>query len=114
MSSTRSTAAMASLPQISVCSGLATGASARTVGERRSEEHTSELQSLTNLVCRLLLEKKKELHRTDQVHRPNAAARDVILSQKQLASDQANLKEKVDLADTCKIIQFALHLRVEP
>src|SRR5262249_59176555 len=26
---------------------------------RRSEEHTSELQSLTNLVCRLLLEKKK-------------------------------------------------------
>src|SRR5258706_12203913 len=27
--------------------------------EGRSEEHTSELQSLTNLVCRLLLEKKK-------------------------------------------------------
>src|SRR5438046_5617203 len=27
----------------------------------RSEEHTSELQSLTNLVCRLLLEKKKKL-----------------------------------------------------
>src|SRR5438093_2073010 len=29
------------------------------VGSLRSEEHTSELQSLTNLVCRLLLEKKK-------------------------------------------------------
>src|SRR5262249_62152217 len=28
-------------------------------GPARSEEHTSELQSLTNLVCRLLLEKKK-------------------------------------------------------
>src|SRR5258706_9346667 len=28
-------------------------------GFLRSEEHTSELQSLTNLVCRLLLEKKK-------------------------------------------------------
>src|SRR5438093_5466329 len=27
--------------------------------QERSEEHTSELQSLTNLVCRLLLEKKK-------------------------------------------------------
>src|SRR5438046_9842382 len=27
--------------------------------EERSEEHTSELQSLTNLVCRLPLEKKK-------------------------------------------------------
>src|SRR5690606_42123236 len=28
--------------------------------QRRSEEHTSELQSRENLVCRLLLEKKKE------------------------------------------------------
>src|ERR1019366_4357912 len=36
---------------------------ARPAGEfdaERSEEHTSELQSLTNLVCRLLLEKKKK------------------------------------------------------
>src|SRR5438093_2114851 len=31
----------------------------------RSEEHTSELQSLTNLVCRLLLEKKKKHFKTD-------------------------------------------------
>src|SRR5215213_11349295 len=30
----------------------------------RSEEHTSELQSLTNLVCRLLLEKKKKNKKT--------------------------------------------------
>src|SRR5260370_12707406 len=36
---------------------LALGAS--TVAEQRSEEHTSELQSHLNLVCRLLLEKKK-------------------------------------------------------
>src|SRR5437016_11453570 len=32
-----------------------------TTGLFRSEEHTSELQSLTNLVCRLLLEKKKDV-----------------------------------------------------
>src|SRR5258706_9314846 len=32
----------------------------RRLRGRRSEEHTSELQSLTNLVCRLLLEKKKK------------------------------------------------------
>src|SRR5256885_6034717 len=32
----------------------------RAAGARRSEEHTSELQSPCNLVCRLLLEKKKE------------------------------------------------------
>src|SRR2546430_12431578 len=30
--------------------------------ERRSEEHTSELQSQSNLVCRLLLEKKNNTH----------------------------------------------------
>src|SRR2546430_17651436 len=30
----------------------------------RSEEHTSELQSQSNLVCRLLLEKKKKLNST--------------------------------------------------
>src|SRR2546427_4947270 len=32
----------------------------KAVGEARSEEHTSELQSQSNLVCRLLLEKKKK------------------------------------------------------
>src|SRR2546425_7435763 len=32
---------------------------------RRSEEHTSELQSLAYLVCRLLLEKKKKHHLQD-------------------------------------------------
>src|SRR5688572_32045860 len=32
------------------------------VGGARSEEHTSELQSQSNLVCRLLLEKKKKAH----------------------------------------------------
>src|SRR5205807_10400110 len=32
------------------------------INSRRSEEHTSELQSPCNLVCRLLLEKKKKKH----------------------------------------------------
>src|SRR2546427_6212054 len=32
----------------------------------RSEEHTSELQSQSNLVCRLLLEKKKKNAKTDE------------------------------------------------
>src|SRR2546430_6463059 len=45
-------------------------------GERaracRSEEHTSELQSQSNLVCRLLLEKKKEaLNYTEHAHQLN-------------------------------------------
>src|SRR5438045_7727495 len=33
----------------------------RALVEQRSEEHTSELQSLRHLVCRLLLEKKKKI-----------------------------------------------------
>src|SRR5438132_6929595 len=35
---------------------------ARRVRRNRSEEHTSELQSHSDLVCRLLLEKKKKKH----------------------------------------------------
>src|SRR2546426_3553168 len=34
-----------------------------TGSNARSEEHTSELQSPCNLVCRLLLEKKKKIHK---------------------------------------------------
>src|SRR2546427_2279644 len=42
----------------------------------RSEEHTSELQSQSNLVCRLLLEKKKKNRKSDRIQacscpRPN-------------------------------------------
>src|SRR5262249_62091498 len=44
------------------CRGLGDGPGKRL----RSEEHTSELQSLTNLVCRLLLEKKKKPNRNRQ------------------------------------------------
>src|SRR5438270_10461034 len=35
----------------------------------RSEEHTSELQSQSNLVCRLLLEKKKKEKFIHQIHK---------------------------------------------
>src|SRR5688572_31383621 len=35
-----------------------------TIQRERSEEHTSELQSQSNLVCRLLLDKKKHLGNT--------------------------------------------------
>src|SRR5256885_13224355 len=44
-----------------ICTRLNTGSVARATGLfQRSEEHTSELQSPCNLVCRLLLEKKKK------------------------------------------------------
>src|SRR5256885_13002596 len=50
------------------------------IGERldihshRSEEHTSELQSPCNLVCRLLLEKKKITETPDYIHNAHTIA----------------------------------------
>src|SRR5256886_5548543 len=47
-------------PSRTTCAAPATG---------RSEEHTSELQSQSNLVCRLLLEKKKRNQHSRHAHR---------------------------------------------
>src|SRR5690349_22982601 len=49
------------------------GALAQIFG--RSEEHTSELQSRRDLVCRLLLEKKKHTHTTTVAFRPPSDCR---------------------------------------
>src|SRR2546425_2077012 len=58
----RSILALARLKQRGTCRALIdTGClTQRYGGKIRSEEHTSELQSLAYLVCRLLLEKKKK------------------------------------------------------
>src|SRR5689334_15849149 len=42
---------------------------------RRSEEHTSELQSQFHLVCRLLLEKKKIFKHSNTVDKPSVSSR---------------------------------------
>src|SRR5438067_9937684 len=61
--------------------GLPVGPASRRSGQTRSEEHTSELQSRFDLVCRLLLEKKKitkqPLHhrKHHSLTRPHYAAR---------------------------------------
>src|SRR2546430_9418714 len=47
----------------------------RDFGQTRSEEHTSELQSQSNLVCRLLLEKKKKYEKTAPKHTRTHCAR---------------------------------------
>src|SRR5438477_2007008 len=51
------------------------------LGDRRSEEHTSELQSHVNLVCRLLLEKKKKKKNRKKNKKKNIIrkSREVIL-----------------------------------
>src|SRR5256885_8561092 len=53
---------------------LAQTTTLRVTGESRSEEHTSELQSPCNLVCRLLLEKKKIISNTLRGHVVNDCA----------------------------------------
>src|SRR5256885_11635798 len=50
----------------------------------RSEEHTSELQSPCNLVCRLLLEKKKNDARTASSSDKSALSSTMVLSQHSL------------------------------
>src|SRR5438034_6603364 len=45
------------------CPGCVSESGARSKPDMRSEEHTSELQSHSDLVCRLLLEKKKKKKR---------------------------------------------------
>src|SRR5205823_11304079 len=54
---------------------------------RRSEEHTSELQSLAYLVCRLLLEKKKKkkLYVTHPGSNPYAVSYDPLTSARSLS-----------------------------
>src|SRR2546425_9026166 len=70
-SSTRMPTARASPPRVITLRvwpiALRTASDARIESgiEVRSEEHTSELQSLAYLVCRLLLEKKKNNHQPD-------------------------------------------------
>src|SRR5262249_62132355 len=57
-------------PNLSMTHSLSAATSSDESFSPRSEEHTSELQSLTNLVCRLLLEKKKNIlqHRPTYTH----------------------------------------------
>src|SRR2546427_10123683 len=50
----------------------ATTATLAAITPLRSEEHTSELQSQSNLVCRLLLEKKKRQNRIAHLRAPQA------------------------------------------
>src|SRR5258706_2153070 len=59
---------------IAGCAGADAAALQTVLAGQRSEEHTSELQSLTNLVCRLLLEKKK-IQQYSRLSRPQCASR---------------------------------------
>src|SRR5947207_6154322 len=67
----RAVAARAALSDRHVCQSLPAEQRQRHLHARaRSEEHTSELQSHSDLVCRLLLEKKKKNKQNETDHRP--------------------------------------------
>src|SRR3989454_6816075 len=54
-------------PPLPFSPGVEVSGVVRACGASRSEEHTSELQSPCNLVCRLLLEKKKTKNNTTRI-----------------------------------------------
>src|SRR2546430_12843055 len=68
---------MVTLARAGYDSALAVGLAESDVVTVRSEEHTSELQSQSNIVCRLLLEKKKRSTRCSVACRLSASARHV-------------------------------------
>src|SRR5436853_3573728 len=59
---------------------------------RRSEEHTSELQSLRHLVCRLLLEKKKYINDSRVVYVNKEA---IELSEKKMITEGELVREEM-------------------
>src|SRR2546426_3404707 len=72
-SSRRVSFSSGSLRNLSSTPGASTrrGCGSKVSTTARSEEHTSELQSPCNLVCRLLLEKKKKTETNPTPHRKN-------------------------------------------
>src|SRR5260370_1359737 len=70
----------------------------------RSEEHTSELQSHLNLVCRLLLEKKKQIK-----------VRTVQLEAVQLLVQRIKSQryDKIAIVRSCRVLQLADHVMLQ-
>src|SRR5256886_4750906 len=71
----------------------------------RSEEHTSELQSQSNLVCRLLLEKKNN---TAQISHSNNTKRTLFFLE--AADPEYQLAPVFRSVSTCRVRSFSLHL----
>src|SRR5262245_63999234 len=79
------------------------GAGSRT--PTRSEEHTSELQSLRHLVCRLLLEKKKNKNVTTSTNEATCGELDWDIVKTDSADKQGNAvlhKPVTDSAKSCR------------
>src|SRR5262245_63477415 len=68
----------------------------------RSEEHTSELQSLRHLVCRLLLEKKKKSTRNKSVGR-DQTTKDKTVEKTQVGAHRSDVGTRDDRDESTKV-----------
>src|SRR2546421_2760473 len=79
------------------------------VHDARSEEHTSELQSRSDLVCRLLLEKKKKNHNRNIIWQPltkqTRVQRTVDYSQHTLKEELYNIHRRKRRTPTPHLMQ---------
>src|SRR6267378_1366687 len=76
---------------------------------RRSEEHTSELQSRRDLVCRLLLEKEKKIGALGEIRTPDPQIRSLVLTKRLL-----NFATYTQPAHGVPVIIFFLMIRRPP
>src|SRR5690348_18007662 len=86
--------------------GTVPAANSSTFRLLRSEEHTSELQSPVHLVCRLLLEKKKEMKLVDDPRRATIADFEPALEQRRRVLLVLN-NHLVRVAEQLFVILFA-------
>src|SRR5256885_7928034 len=70
----------------------------------RSEEHTSELQSPCNLVCRLLLEKKNITHLTSFISDSQSIRRGIPITEKVISTTISNDSSHNPLRDTHRLL----------
>src|ERR1039458_8665677 len=77
----------------------------------RSEEHTSELQSLRHLVCRLLLEKKRKNTRINHPASPTTKDHPAspALTRQEMAEERRNATQAGDLMDLVEAVMFFLN-----
>src|SRR5256886_8796245 len=71
---------------------------------RRSEEHTSELQSQSNLVCRLLLEKQKNITSLPQSNAAPLHERLQGTTKHNRIPKQGELRAEAKILDTCRML----------
>src|SRR5437588_9620468 len=72
----------------------APGRIAFSIWLKRSEEHTSELQSHSDLVCRLLLEKNKKTHNVNRCGRSRHLARKLSLRRKRSSPNVCEMADR--------------------